>query len=368
MCWNALGSYKHSITLLRRARDLLRLCGMSGGPLDDLIMGTQAEVHLLKSEYLEARSIHTQILHNCSIEQNPYQHAGALLNIAQIDVEIGVVGHELGKNLYTASQFFGRVGYSMAITFCDIVQTAMYVNEDILTAKSQFRQSLTLTWGKSAEAVSYCLEKLADVCLWTGTDPISYNASVIFLVHSLKMAKKRDIYKALQFLGDAYLAHGGQQTAMSLWVVALEGFTQMDVHRSKAECMLRLGDLLKLRGDLMKAGKLWKTARPLFERSSQQKQMADIDARLSGIRSELLDGPAKTLIRVSDLNALTASLDELDVGQINITSSNVPAVEIAADRDGSDPVLPSTSLTCSPQNLLSSHPVHIRHPVVTILL
>ncbi|KAJ7464004.1 hypothetical protein FB451DRAFT_1179844 [Mycena latifolia] len=288
MCWDALGNYKHSISLLRRAQDLLRLCGMSGGSLDDQIMNSKAEVHLLKSEYLEARKIQTQIIHHCTTAENPYEHAMALLNIALIDVEIGGLSYELHKNLATAHQLFTSMVDSTGIIYCDMVKAAMDVKEgDFLTACCQFRQSLACVWGKDIEAISYCLERLGDVCLWTATDHVSYNATVTFLAHSLKLRQKLQIHKALQFLGDIYLAHGDQQTAMSLWVVALKGFTWMDVHRSRAECMLRIGDLLKLQGDSMKAGELWKTARPLFEQSSQGKQMMDIDERLAGISYKL---------------------------------------------------------------------------------
>ncbi|KAJ7453444.1 hypothetical protein FB451DRAFT_1185251 [Mycena latifolia] len=326
-CWYSLGSYKHSIALLRRARDLLRLCGMSGGELDNIIISTQAEVHLAKSEYLDAWNIQTQILHSCSMEQTPYQHALALLSIAHIDVEIGVLGHELHKNLATASQLFACMGHSKGLISCDIVKARLDLKEGhFLTVKSLFQTSVITAWGKDTEIVSYCLETLGDVCLWPATDDVSYNAPVTFLVHSLKVRQKLQIHKALQFLGDVYLVYGDQQTATSLFVVALEGLTQMDVHRSRAECMLRLGDLVKLQGDLVKAGELWKTMRPLFKRSSQQKQMADIDERLAGINSEQLDSPTQ------DLHAPpTASPDELDLGVMNIPLSKVEEVESLDD-------------------------------------
>ncbi|KAJ7457755.1 hypothetical protein FB451DRAFT_1509045 [Mycena latifolia] len=303
--WNALGRYMLSISLAKRARELVRLCGMSGGALDNDITSNQAEVHCLKSEYSEARDIWTEILHSYSIQRNPYQHVYALINIAQIDIEMGGVSRdELNENLHKVSQLFASTGYSIGIIYCDIVRAAMAVKEgDFLRARCQFRKSLTLSWGNHSEAVNYCLERLGDVSLWPATEHVSYNATVTFLVHSLKLTQKREIHKALQFLGDVYLTYNEQQTAMSLWVVALEGFTHMDVHRSRAECMLRLGDLLKLSGDLVKAGELWRTARPLFKRSSQEKQLMDIDERLAGISSELLDRPAENLIHVSGLNA-----------------------------------------------------------------
>jgi hypothetical protein len=75
-----------------------------------------------------------------------------------------------------------------------------------------------------------------------------------------------------------------EETAISLFTVALEGFTYIDVHRSRAECMLRLGDISREHNELLKAQQLWETARPLFEHSSQAKQVKDFDDRLAGVR------------------------------------------------------------------------------------
>lgn len=61
----------------------------------------------------------------------------------------------------------------------------------------------------------------------------------------------------------------------------------MDVHHrihSRAQCMLRLGDLAEKRGDLSQATEYWSTARPLFERSLQQKDVAEIDKRLAAMQ------------------------------------------------------------------------------------
>ncbi|KAJ6552312.1 hypothetical protein DFH09DRAFT_1086089 [Mycena vulgaris] len=111
---------------------------------------------------------------------------------------------------------------------------------------------------------------------------------------------------ALQFLGDVFAVWGDRDTAVSLFTVALEGFTQMDVHRSRAECMLRLGDILKQEGDMAKAVELWQTARPLFERSSQTKQISLIDDRLSGIHDSPED-KENNLANLLDIHAPTAA-------------------------------------------------------------
>jgi hypothetical protein len=53
--------------------------------------------------------------------------------------------------------------------------------------------------------------------------------------------------------------------------------------------MLRLGDISKGRGKLAKAVDLWKMAQQLFDRSSQAKQVSDVDARLLAIPQDVLE-------------------------------------------------------------------------------
>ncbi|KAJ7754800.1 hypothetical protein B0H16DRAFT_1722506 [Mycena metata] len=85
--------------------------------------------------------------------------------------------------------------------------------------------------------------------------------------------EKLAFYKALLFIGDLFI-DVDEVTAENLFIVALEGFTFMDVHRSRAQCMLLLGDLAQKKAEITKAVELWTTARPLFERSLQAKDVA----------------------------------------------------------------------------------------------
>ncbi|KAJ6548159.1 hypothetical protein DFH09DRAFT_1087359 [Mycena vulgaris] len=130
---------------------------------------------------------------------------------------------------------------------------------------------------------------------------------------SLRQKEKLGIHKALKFLGDFYLAEGDQQTAISLFTTALEGFTKMDVHRSGGECMVRLGDISKQNGDAEKAVELWRTARPLFEHSSQAKQIVQIDDRLAGVGYSLPEEHFKSMVSLSDLNGAISGLEELAI-------------------------------------------------------
>jgi tetratricopeptide (TPR) repeat protein len=290
VCWHALGSYSHSIFLFQRARQLLNLCGLSDGTQDRGIMIDMAEVHRTKSEYAEARSIHSRILDTVQIKQEPSQYALAILNIAQIDVEVDASKDEVQRNIATAQAIYETMGDSISVTYCETIQAALHLREGSwVAANTLFLKCLRFSEGKLFEAVTYCLERLGNVRCWSAVSPTS-TWPIVFLGHALKIKNRLEINKAIQFLGDMSLLENDQQTAISLFTVALEGFTQMDIHRSQAECMLQLGDISRASGNVVEALKLWETARLLFERSSQAEKVLQINNRLAGIAEKRVEG------------------------------------------------------------------------------
>jgi hypothetical protein len=76
------------------------------------------------------------------------------------------------------------------------------------------------------------------------------------------------------------VGQGAENTALSILAVALDGFTQMDVHQGRAECMRTIGDVYMRCEDFCRAREMWEAARPLFERSEQKNEIAKIDERL----------------------------------------------------------------------------------------
>lgn len=149
----------------------------------------------------------------------------------------------------------------------------------------------------------------------------------MFLALSLKFKYKLGIHQALQFLGVIFLSDNDENSASSLFMVALEGFTLMDVHQRRAECMTRLGDISKGHGDLPKVVDHWETARPLFERSSQTKQVVH-SVNWSLYRNQLLytgcphlnelelcvDQPVFTTLCVLLCDLLSSCVDQLVLG------------------------------------------------------
>jgi hypothetical protein len=119
--------------------------------------------------------------------------------------------------------------------------------------------------------------------------------------------------KALRCLAQVFVTQGDDETALSLFTVALDGLTFMDIHRWRADCMCRIAEILKRRGEVMNSVGLWKAARPLFERASQAKDIAQIDARLSILESESCEVDKKQLRKLVELNVPVDELDAIHI-------------------------------------------------------
>jgi tetratricopeptide (TPR) repeat protein len=116
--------------------------------------------------------------------------------------------------------------------------------EDMLNAEKLFQECLALARENDAEMSAYCLERPGDQRRWNAPHGTATWATA-FLAHSIHSKKNLGIQRAVQFLGEILLAQGDEDTATSLFTVALEGFTYMDVHCGRAGCMVHLGDMAK---------------------------------------------------------------------------------------------------------------------------
>jgi tetratricopeptide (TPR) repeat protein len=284
---------------------------MSSGILDHQLMTSQAEIHKLKSEYVVACSLHSRILQETSVDLDFYSYGIALLNVAEIGVCIGTPKNDVQSTCEEAREIFKTCNLVTEVILCDTILADLYLREgNLLEAKTLFERSIKSSF-KYAEIMSYCLERLGDTNRWGSHDGMS-SQTIVFLVHSVGRKEKLGIHKALQFLGDVFLAEDDEHTAISLFTVALEGFTNMDVHRSRAECMLRLGDISKDHGNLLKAVEFWETARPLFEQSSRAKQVEYVDQRLAGVGEDVLQQHRENLAHLAELTVPYTTVEEMD--------------------------------------------------------
>jgi hypothetical protein len=223
---------------------------------------------------------------------------------------MNVPKHAVQQDIKRVKEIFLPLEQIVEITMCDTIMADLYLGEgEITVSEAIFKQCLRACNHPGIN--SYCLERLGNTGCWGASGQMS-SWTTVYLAHSIKFKEKLGINKGLQFLGDIFLAQADADTAVSLFIVALEGFTFMDVHRSRAECMLRLGDIHREHGKLLKAVEFWDAARPLFERSSQTKQMQDIDERLASIGENVLEQHRRNLAQLMEINASTWIVEEVE--------------------------------------------------------
>ncbi|KAJ7155625.1 hypothetical protein C8R46DRAFT_1040987 [Mycena filopes] len=281
ICRTEVGDYAQGLAACIRARALLAACGMAGGDMEHALMASQAEVHKWKSEYEEARGIHVQVLEEASRTQNAYHHAYALVNLVEVDVLMGRPTDAIQQNLDKARGMFEAVGDAQAIKWADAMEGDLaFLQGDKMRARTLLQDGVRFAIGTNVEMALYCLDRLADVRRWGGS-AINSSWPTVYLLQTLKVKNTLGIHRALQLLEDVFLAQGEIATAANLLSVALKAFTFMDVHRSRAQCMLRLGDIAHKDGDPRRALKLLEEARPLLKRSSQGKDAEDLEQRIS---------------------------------------------------------------------------------------
>jgi tetratricopeptide (TPR) repeat protein len=142
-CFSYRGDFDQSISQLLRGREILDICGLAGGYIDKQMAGSQGEIHLLKSEYAQAKGILTQIINQIietnSLNQDPVAYIFPLISIAQIDVKIGTDAGEVCQKLNQAKDIVRRHDKAVIMAYCSIVQADLDLRERKFdAARSEF--------------------------------------------------------------------------------------------------------------------------------------------------------------------------------------------------------------------------------------
>ncbi|KAJ7194325.1 hypothetical protein GGX14DRAFT_404777 [Mycena pura] len=145
-----------------------------------------------------------------------------------------------------------------------VIESVTYCDADLLLRKGHgtkaetlIKKVLRISSGKWADIESNCLELLSDSSRWNVGSSTSARTTVLLIMRSQEPKQKLGAYTALLILSGIFFSQAEDNTATSLFTVALEGFTYMDVHRHRAECMACLGDISKRNHHLVKAVELW---------------------------------------------------------------------------------------------------------------
>jgi tetratricopeptide (TPR) repeat protein len=134
------------------------------------------------------------------------------------------------------------------------------------------------------DVIPFCLEALADIAHGMSSIAETFAWAMVyfaFVCNGTDLGRK---LHALRCLGDIFRAQGDNETALNVFCAALEGATEMDIHRLKAECLVGMAEILMLRGDRETAQANFKAARLLFDRSGLMKNVGEVDRRMSELQ------------------------------------------------------------------------------------
>ncbi|KAK7053515.1 NB-ARC domain-containing protein [Favolaschia claudopus] len=280
-----VGNLPRALASCTQADEILESCGMLESEKHLWALNIRGEVHLNKSEYIEARQLTVEILRTKSLAVLERHYANALISMAQLDILIGGPEEEILASIQTAEKVYETLD-AHRILLCSMMRGYLDVrsgNTD--SARSRFLSSATKSRGTYTDSHSMCLIALGDPKhqFFDPTETLRW--AVVSLSFERLSQNFVNSLTAVRCLADTHVLLEDDETALSLFQVALEGGTQIDIHRLRAECMTGIGDVWFRRGDLKQAEEMWTNAHPLFLRSSQIKDAAAVEERLEGLRS-----------------------------------------------------------------------------------
>ncbi|KAJ7800145.1 hypothetical protein B0H14DRAFT_2900838 [Mycena olivaceomarginata] len=288
-CYLAFGDFKHGLDITKEWKALILRAGIQGGVPEFTLMNMEAEIHQLRTDYASAKKIQDVILSHTSPVLSPFYYALALVNIVALDLATGGCTDIISGNLQVAIDTFRRIQFPSGNLVCEVYTADLNLRKgDIRGARDQYICTFNKVYASDIQIAGYCLVRLAD-----SNRPVHATSeiavwAVIFLAFTMYRSRGGMllVHQALRCLGDVIAQQGMNYEALSILTVALEGFTWMDVHQSRAECMQTIGDVHFQHGHIAKAFTFWTEARPLFEQSSQAKRVSEINLRLAKLAQQ----------------------------------------------------------------------------------
>ncbi|KAJ7496575.1 hypothetical protein FB451DRAFT_1359182 [Mycena latifolia] len=284
-CLARMGNYGSAARHSDHAMALIQALGldqMSNVGRD--MLNARAEILLQKTEYRATREIYATMVgwESSTSGFGLVQHAYTLLNLIVIDC--ATANFEGVQELIDSARSILSSVYSSGEgqAVCDLAQGDLELGLLRLDAAEDFyRRGLAFHRDHHAEMAVWALQKLGDVALARGDFSAALPRLVTHFAFARTVQNWKEVNASLQRIGDVFVAEGDDATACSLFLLALDNFTAMDIHQAKADCMFRIGDIRRRSGDLNEARDWWARARPLFEKSSQAVDVRRCDARLS---------------------------------------------------------------------------------------
>jgi tetratricopeptide (TPR) repeat protein len=244
-----------------------------------------AEVHFLKTEYAESRAVLEMTLADINPRAPPsLTSIFAELNIAGIDILTGVDVDLVQRALNTIEKQISEFVAPIAHVFHDMILAVLKLHRgEIVVAKNLFQKTYHELLGRANDGSIFCSGQLADYGNGMHDTWCCLKWSSVLLGLGRKIKDKLAQAQAFRCLGKIFLVEGDPDTALTLFGIALENLTFMDVHRWRADCMMYIAQIYQSRGNIDQAVELWMEARPLFQRTAQRKDVTLVDAKLHNL-------------------------------------------------------------------------------------
>jgi hypothetical protein len=254
---------------------------MQGTNRDLTLLDIRAEIHFRKSEYIEARWCHDQIVSKTSVTSSRRYRANSLISMAYLDILTERPVLDILANLRAAEAVYESLGLARVL-LCSFVsaELQLYRGDQSESVRGAFLQCLAKSRGIYPDLQGFCLASLGEPRHAMHDTAETFHWAVLSLAFVRKMKEPVGILNSLRRLANVHIALHDDETALHLFRAALEGGIAIDIHRLEAECMVGIGDILVRRGDLMQAKEMWAAACPLFVRSSRMKDAAAVQVRL----------------------------------------------------------------------------------------
>ncbi|KAJ7664750.1 hypothetical protein B0H17DRAFT_1211201 [Mycena rosella] len=276
-----LGKFTEALECASQGHELLVKNGLQGSDIELGFLDRKAEIHFQKSEYAEARQLTELVVRMTARHRSPYFHANAVRTLAQIDAITGMDDSVILPKLITARQLAAELRWPHALVMCDILQCELDIRAGDVSKAYSALKSFVAEAELDAEIMYLSLESLGELSNGMCDVGDTFHWAAAYFAFAKKTQDLGHTYEALRFFGDIFLAQGDEQTALDVFQAVLDGSTEMDVHRRRADCMSRMGDIFMRRGELDRAKEMWESARPLFVRSSLAKDVSSIDSKLT---------------------------------------------------------------------------------------
>ncbi|KAJ7183817.1 hypothetical protein C8R46DRAFT_1308877 [Mycena filopes] len=282
----SLGNFTRSLALCAQCKEKILAMGFADS---DRFLGLsfiEADIRTLKGEYAEGLAGFQEVVTKTSPTRCPRLHANSLICVAYCLILIGgkeseiLANFEAGKALYTAL----GIHRILSCNWCQAELDLYRGNRE--TARSGFIECLTQSRAlHQQDIVDQCLASLGDPRHGMDTPANTLRWAVIYLASARRHKNLAASFHAIRCLADLNVVFGDEDAALTLFRVALEGATEIDVHPLRARSMVGIAEILARHGELTNAKELLEAAHPLFMRSLQTREASAVDTRLKELTS-----------------------------------------------------------------------------------